>query len=260
LLAGKKFVVCGYGWCGRGLANRARGMGASVIVTEVDPLRALEAVMEGFRVLPILKAAKEGDIFVTVTGDKSVITTKHMLRMKDGAIIANSGHFNIEVEIEKLEKIAVKKRKVREHVVEYKIPNSKFQIPPGRASGRRPNKYQKTNYKFKTTGMKQQFSNETIEQLNNGYKRIYVLGEGRLINLVAAEGHPAEVMDLSFANQALAAEWFIKNKGKLEAKVYKLPEKLDRMVAKLKLNAMGIRIDKLTGEQRKYLQSWKEGT
>lgn len=215
LLAGKTFVVCGYGWCGRGLASRARGMGSQVIVTEVDPVKALEAVMDGFEVMPIAEAAKIGDIFVTVTGDRDVITMAEILKMKDGAILANSGHFNVEITVDELVKKAKSKRRVRENIDEY--------------------------------------------ILADGSKR-FVIGEGRLVNLVAAEGHPAEVMDMSFANQALAAEWLIKNKGKLEAKVYQLPQELDNEIASLKLAAMGVSIDKLTAVQKKYLESWKEGT
>lgn len=214
LLAGKTFVIAGYGFCGRGLASRARGMGAHVVVTEVDPVRALEAVMDGFTVIPMIEAAEIGDIFVTATGDKSVITVEHLKKMKDGAVIANTGHFNVEIEVKELEEAATKKRRVKEYVDEYIL------------SG----------------------------------KKIFLLGEGRLINLVAAEGHPPQVMDMSFADQALSCEWFIKNKEKLEAKVYTLPKDLDVMVASLKLKAMGIEIDKLTKEQKKYLTSWQEGT
>lgn len=214
LLAGKTFVVCGYGWCGRGLASRARGMGASVVVCEIDPVRALEAVMEGFRVMPMNEAAKQGDIFVTATGNKGVVTISHMRKMKDGAIVANTGHFNVEVEVDQLQEAASKRRKLRENVEEYKLLG----------------------------------------------KRIYVLGEGRLINLVAAEGHPPDVMDMSFANQALACEWFVGQKTRLAPKVYQLPEKLDKMVARLKLAAMGVTLDKLTVEQKKYLSGWSEGT
>ena len=215
LLAGKKFVVCGYGWCGRGLASRARGMGAIVIVTEVDPTKALEAVMDGFEVMPIADASKVGDIFVTVTGDKSVISLGHILHMKDGAVIANSGHFNVEVALDELEKKAKAKRKMREFVDEYTLPNG---------------------------------------------SRRYILGEGRLINLAAAEGHPAEVMDMSFANQALAAEFFVKNKGKLGVKVYTISPDMDKEIARLKLASMGVKIDTLTKEQKNYLSSWEEGT
>lgn len=224
LLAGKTFVVCGFGWCGRGLAGRASGMGAQVVVVEVDPVRALEAVMEGYTVMPMKKAAQTGDFFVTVTGDKSVITLEHMRRMKDGAVIANSGHFDVEIDVAGLEKIALKKREVRTHVVEYTIKSK----------------------------IKSQKSNRSM--------KIYILGEGRLINLAAAEGHPSEVMDMSFANQALAAEWFVKNNGSLKAKVYVLPKRLDKKVASLKLTSLGVKTGKLTRDQRKYLSSWKEGT
>ena len=215
LLAGKNFVVCGSGWCGRGLATRARGMGASVIVTEVDPVKALEAVMDGYRVMMLNQAIKEGDIFVTVTGDKNVISLKHILGMKDGAILANAGHFNVEIALGELEKKAKAKRNIRPFVDEY--------------------------------------------TLTDGTKR-FVLAEGRLINLSAAEGHPAEVMDMSFANQALAAEFFVKNKGKLAPQVYTISDKMDKEIARLKLAALGIKIDSLTAEQKKYLGSWKEGT
>lgn len=219
LLAGKRFVVCGYGWCGRGLASRARGMGALVFITEVDPVKALEAVMDGFSVVPIDEAAGFGDIFVTVTGDKEVITFEHMKKMKDGAILANSGHFNAEVSVEQLKKEAMGRKVVRPNVEEYII------------KGKRGEK-----------------------------KRLYILGEGRLINLVAAEGHPAEVMDMSFANQFLAAMWLVKNKGKLANRVYRLPEELDMEIAAMKLSAMGIKFDRLTAEQKRYLGSWQEGT
>jgi adenosylhomocysteinase len=215
LLAGKKFVVVGYGWCGRGLATRARGMGSHVIVTEVDPIKALEAVMDGFTVMRIADAASVGDIFVTATGDKGVISLTHMKEMKDGAIVANSGHFNVEIAVDELANLAVAKRKIREYVDEY--------------------------------------------TLKDGTKR-YVLGEGRLINLAAAEGHPPDVMDMSFANQALAAEFFINNKGKLSVQVYTISPEMDKEIARLKLIAMGIKIDSLTGEQKKYMSSWQEGT
>lgn len=215
LLAGKKFVVAGYGWCGRGLASRAKGLGAQVIVTEVDPVKALEAVMDGFSVMTIGAASKIADIFVTVTGDKNVISLPDILKMKDGAVVANSGHFNVEVAIDALEKIAKKKRKIRDYVEEY--------------------------------------------TLKDDTKR-FVLGEGRLINLTAAEGHPAEVMDMSFANQALAAEFFVKNRGQLKVKVYTISPKMDAEIARLKLISMGIKIDKLTREQKHYLASWEEGT
>jgi len=215
LLAGKKFVIAGYGWCGRGVASRARGMGADVIVTEVDPIKALEAVMDGYRVMSMKQAAKIGDIFITVTGDKHVISFEHMKLMKDGAVLSNSGHFNVELELDALEKNAKSKREARPFVTEY--------------------------------------------ILKDGSRR-FVLGEGRLVNLAAAEGHPAEVMDMSFANQALAAEFFMKNKGKLEVKVYAISKKMDSEIARLKLEALGVKIDKLTKEQTKYLSSWEEGT
>lgn len=215
LLAGKIFVVVGYGWCGRGLSSRARGMGSQIVVVEVDPIKSLEAYMDGFRVMRMLDAAKIGDIFVTVTGGKNSIGIDHILAMKDGAIVANSGHFNVEVAVEELAQKAKAKRAVREFVDEF--------------------------------------------TLKDGTKR-YVLGEGRLINLAAAEGHPAEVMDMSFANQALAAEFFVKNQGKLEVKVYSISPDMDREIARLKLEALGVKIDKLTKEQVKYLNSWQEGT
>jgi adenosylhomocysteinase len=215
LLAGKTFVVSGYGWCGRGLANRARGMGANVIVTEVDPLAALEAVMDGFRVLPMSQAAPIGDIFCTLTGDLNVLDKPHFEVMKDGAIVANSGHFNVEINIPALEQMAREKRRVREFVEQYLLPDG---------------------------------------------RRVNLLAEGRLVNLAAAEGHPASVMDMSFANQALALEYMVKHAGEMEGQVYPVPEVIDREIARLKLEAMGIRIDVLTEEQRKYLASWEEGT
>jgi len=215
LLAGKTIVVGGYGWCSRGIASRANGMGAKVIVTEVDPIRALEASMDGFTVMPMNEAVKSGDIFISATGDKHVISLKHMLGMKSGAVVANSGHFDIEIDMAGLEKAKKSKRRIRNQLDEYILKNG---------------------------------------------KKLYVAGEGRLVNLAAAEGHPAEVMDMSFANQALAAEWLVQNKGKLENKVYTLPRKLDVQVAELKLKALGIKIDKLTVEQKKYLNSWQEGT
>ncbi len=215
LLAGKTFVVAGYGWCGRGLAMRARGMGANVIVTEVKPLPALEAVMDGFRVMPMLEAAKVGDIFVTVTGDINVIDAHHFEVMKDGAIVANSGHFNVEINIPALEAMAKEKRLVRPFVEQYEL-----------ADGR----------------------------------RINLLGEGRLINLAAAEGHPASVMDMSFANQALAIEYLAQRGRELEKKVYPVPEAIDQEIAHLKLRAMGVEIDVLTEDQIRYLNSWEEGT
>jgi adenosylhomocysteinase len=214
LLAGSVFVVLGYGWCGRGLAMRAKGMGADVVVTEIDPLKALEATMDGFRAMPALDAAKIGDFFCTVTGNCEVLAQPHFERMKDGAIVANSGHFNVEVDIAWLEKNG-KKRTVREFVDEYTLKNG---------------------------------------------RRIAILGEGRLINLAAAEGHPSSVMDMSFANQALSVEYVVKNGKKLEKKVYPVPEDIDREIARLKLKSMGARIDKLTPKQEKYLASWEEGT
>jgi adenosylhomocysteinase len=215
LWAGKKVVVCGYGWTGRGIAMRARGMGAHVIVTEVEPVRALEAVMEGYQVMPLIDAAKVGDIFITVTGDKNVIDKAHFQVMKDGAIMANSGHFDVEINIPALEDMSKSKRRIRSSVDEYALKDG---------------------------------------------RNLYLLGEGRLINLAAAEGHPASVMDMSFANQALCAEYMVKNKGKLEVKVNPVPEEIDKEVARLKLKAMGVAIDTLTAEQRKYLTSWQEGT
>lgn len=215
LLAGKTFVVVGYGWCARGLAMRARGMGANVIVTEVDPLKALEAVMDGFRVMPMEKAAPIGDIFVTLTGDINVVDKHHFEVMKDGAIVANSGHFNVEINIPALAEMSVDKRLVRPFVEAYELPDGRL---------------------------------------------IHILGEGRLINLAAAEGHPASVMDMSFANQSLSAEYMVKNAEKLEQKVYGVPEDIDREIARLKLESMHISIDTLTEEQIKYLNSWQEGT
>jgi adenosylhomocysteinase len=215
LLAGSIFVVCGYGWCGKGVAMRARGEGAIVYVTEINPLRALEAAMDGFCVLPIKEAARKGDIFVTLTGDINVIQREHFILMKDGAIVANSGHFNVELDIPGLEKLSVKKRQMRDFTVEYTL---------------------------------------------RGGKRIYLLGEGRLINLAAAEGHPASVMDMSFANQALAAEYVRKHHKEFENKVYSVPRDIDKNIAALKLKAMGIKIDVLTAEQEKYLASWELGT
>jgi adenosylhomocysteinase len=215
LLAGKNFVVGGYGWCARGLAMRARGMGANVIVTEVDPMKALEAVMDGFRVMPMLEAAPIGDIFVTLTGDINVLDKHHFEAMKDGAIVANSGHFNVEINIPALEEMAVGKRLVRPFVEAYELPDGRI---------------------------------------------IHILGEGRLINLTAAEGHPASVMDMSFANQALSAEYMVKNAKALEKKVYGVPEDIDREIARLKLETMKVSIDTLTEEQVKYLNSWQEGT
>jgi adenosylhomocysteinase len=215
LLAGKVFVIGGYGWCARGLAMRARGMGANVIVTEVDPMKALEAVMDGFRVMPMMEAAPIGDIFVTLTGDINVIDLHHFEAMKDGAIVANSGHFNVEINIPALEEMAVEKRLVRPFVDAYRLPDGRI---------------------------------------------IHILGEGRLINLAAAEGHPASVMDMSFANQSLSAEYMVKNADKLENRVYSVPEDIDKEIARLKLASMRINIDTLTAEQVRYLNSWKEGT
>lgn len=215
LMAGLNFVVAGYGWCGRGVAMRARGAGSKVIVCEVVPLRALEAVMDGYQVMSLKEAARIGDVFVTVTGDKTVITKDHFLRMKDGAIVANSGHFNVEIDIPSLEKMSKGKRTIREFVEEYTLK-----------SGR----------------------------------KIYLLGEGRLINLAAAEGHPAVVMDMSFANQAMSALFLLKRGKKLEKKVYPVPREIDDDIARMKLKSLGITIDKLTPEQRKYLAGWEEGT
>ena len=215
LLAGCNFVVCGYGWCGKGVAMRARGMAAKVIVVEVDPLRALEATMDGYEVMPIKDASKIGDVFVTTTGDTSVIRREHFLLMKNGAILANSGHFNVEIDIPALEKLSRKKKRIREFVDEYVLANG---------------------------------------------RKIYLLGEGRLINLAAAEGHPAQVMDMSFANQALSAEYIIKHHKGLKNHVYAVPEAIDKNIARLKLKSMGIRIDTLTAEQEKYLSSWELGT
>lgn len=215
LIAGSNFVVCGYGWCGRGLAMRARGMGASVIVTEVDHLKALEATMDGFRVMPLAEASRIGDFFCTLTGDLHVIDKKHFLAMKDGAIVSNSGHFNVELNLAALAKMTKSRRKIREFVEEYRLKNG---------------------------------------------KRIYVLGEGRLINLAAAEGHPSSVMDMSFANQSLAAEYLLKKGKRLNNEVYGVPSQVDEMIAKLKLRSMGIKIDTLTKEQKEYLSSWEAGT
>ncbi len=215
LLAGKTFVVAGYGWCGRGLAMRAKGMGANVIVTEIDPLPALEAVMDGFRVMPMAEAAKIGDIFCTVTGDLNVLDGHHFAVMKDGAIVANSGHFNVEINIPALEEMSSRKKLVRPFVESYALKDG---------------------------------------------RQIFLLGEGRLINLASAEGHPASVMDMSFANQALSAEYMVKNAEKMEKKVYAVPDAIDREIARLKLAAMGVDIDVLTPEQVTYLNSWQEGT
>ncbi|MEE8349623.1 MAG: adenosylhomocysteinase [Acidobacteriota bacterium] len=215
LLAGAPFVVVGYGWCGRGVASRARGMGAHVMVTEVDPLRGLEAVMDGFQVVPMAEAAKAGKIFVSLTGNKHVLRKEHFEVMADGAVISNSGHFNVEIDIPALESLSKAKRTVREFVEEYLLEDG---------------------------------------------RRIYLLGEGRLINLAAAEGHPASVMDMSFANQSLAAEYLVKNHEEMKAQVYPVPPDIDQEIARLKLSAMGVRIDQLTEEQETYLNSWSEGT
>ncbi len=215
LLAGSVFVVAGYGWCGRGVAMRAKGMGAEVIVTEVDPLKALEARMDGYRVMPMIEAAKIADFIVTVTGNINVVDKQHFDVMKDGCIVANSGHFDVEINIKALEKVSVSKRRIRENVDEYTLPDG---------------------------------------------RKVYILAEGRLVNLAAAEGHPAAVMDMSFANQALSAEYIVKNHDKLEPKVYKVPDEIDFEVARLKLNALHIKIDELTEEQKEYLSSWEYGT
>lgn len=214
LISGATVVIAGYGWCGRGVAVRAKGMGANVIVTEIDPVKAIEAVMDGFMVMPMAKAAPLGDLFITLTGDINVVRLEHFQKMKSGAMICNSGHFNVEIDLASLEKSASKKREVRPNVVEYTL----------------------------------------------GKKLIYILAEGRLVNLAAAEGHPAMVMDMSFANQALAAEYVVKNYKKLERKVYVVPEKIDAEIAAIKLKSMGVNIDKLTAEQKKYLASWEMGT
>jgi len=216
LLAGKTFVVGGYGWCSRGIAMRARGQGANVVVTEIDPLRALEALMDGYRVMPMLEAAKIGDIFVSSTGDTNVIDRHHFKMMKDGAIVANSGHFNVEISIPALEEMAAgSPRRIRPFVDEYTLRDG---------------------------------------------RRIYLLAEGRLVNLAAAEGHPASVMDMSFANQALVAEYLVRSGAKLEGQVYSVPKEIDEEVARLKLRSMGLEIDRLTPEQEKYLRSWETGT
>lgn len=215
LLAGKFIVVAGYGWCGRGVAMRAKGMGANVIVTEIDPMKAIEATMDGFLVMPMSKAASMGDIFITLTGDVNVLDARHFKVMKDGAIVSNSGHFNCEINIETLKKMSRSVKSVRDFVEEFALRNG---------------------------------------------RKVYLLGEGRLINLAAAEGHPASVMDMSFANQALAAEYMVENASQLENKVYSVPEDIDKEIARLKLKSMGISIDKLTPEQAKYLASWQEGT
>jgi adenosylhomocysteinase len=215
LIAGLHVVVSGYGWCGKGVAMRAKGHGADVIITEISPTRALEAVMDGFRVMPMAEAAKIGDVFITVTGNKSILAHEHFERMKDGAVISNSGHFNVEIDIPALEKLASGRKLVRPFVEEFSMKDG---------------------------------------------RKIYLLGEGRLINLAAAEGHPASVMDMSFANQALASEYMVKNSSQLKPQVYSVPEAIDRQIAKLKLESMGIQVDKLTPDQEQYLASWSEGT
>ncbi len=215
LIAGRQFVVSGYGWCGRGVATRARGMGAHVIVTEVDPLRALEAMMDGFRVMAMREAARVGDVFITTTGNTEVIRREHFQVMQDGAILCNAGHFNVEIDIGTLRSLAKSRRMVREHVEEFKLRNG---------------------------------------------RRLYLLGEGRLINLVAAEGHPASVMDMSFANQVLSVQYAVRNAGRLEKRVYRVPREVDAEVARLKLASMGVKIDTLTAEQERYLRSWESGT
>jgi adenosylhomocysteinase len=215
LLAGLNFVVVGYGWCGKGLAMRAKGAGSHVVVCEVDPIKALEAEMDGFSVMPMAEAARIGDVFVTVTGNKGVIRREHFLKMKDGAIVANSGHFNVEIDIPALEKLAHGKRQIRPFIDEYTL---------------------------------------------KGGRKINLLGEGRLVNLAAAEGHPAMVMDMSFANQALSARYLIRHGRSLEKKVYPVPGAIDREIAALKLASMGVSIDKLTPAQKKYLEDWEEGT
>ncbi len=215
LIAGTNFVVCGYGWCGKGVAMRARGMGANVIVTEVDPIKALEAVMDGFRVMSMDEAAKVGHFFCTVTGNINVIRKEHLSKMRDGAIVCNSGHFNVEIDLDALRRIAKSKREIRPYVTEYRLKDG---------------------------------------------RRINVLADGRLVNLASAEGHPSGVMDMSFANQALCVEYLIKNRGRFENQVYKVPEKIDRAVAEMKLKSLGIKIDKLTPEQKRYLSSWEIGT
>jgi adenosylhomocysteinase len=215
LLAGKTVVVCGYGMCGRGVASRAKGLGADVVVTEIDPTRALEAAMDGFRVLPGRDAATQGDVFITVTGNKHVLGPDHFELMKDGAILCNAGHFDIELDLASLRRIASSQRRVRQEVDEFQL---------------------------------------------SGDRKIYVLSEGRLVNLAAAEGHPASVMDMSFANQALSCEWLVQNAASLGKKVYEVPTDIDTEVARLKLETMGVRIDELTAEQRAYLDGWEEGT
>jgi adenosylhomocysteinase len=214
LLAGKNFVICGYGWCARGIAMRAKGMGANVIVTEISPLRALEAAMDGFRVMPIARASEIGDVFVTATGNVNVIRKEHLQRMKNGALLANSGHFNVEISLKDLDGLATSKRNIRPNLQEYTLRNG---------------------------------------------RKLYLLAEGRLVNLAAAEGHPSEVMDLSFANQALSVEYLVKNK-KMQPRVHPVPKQIDETIARLKLAAMNLRIDRLTNEQKKYLATWETGT
>ncbi|OGN96781.1 MAG: adenosylhomocysteinase [Chloroflexi bacterium RBG_13_51_36] len=215
LWAGRKVVVSGYGWCGKGIAKRAQGLGAQVVITEVQPIPALEAAMDGYQVMPLIKACEIGEVFITATGDTSVIDKAHILKMRDGAIVANSGHFNVEINIPALERLAKSKRRIRSSIDEYTLSDG---------------------------------------------RRIYLLGEGRLINLAAAEGHPASVMDMSFANQALCLEYLTKTKGRLKPAVYPVPEEIDREVGRLKLASMNINIDSLTKKQKKYLESWEEGT
>lgn len=215
LIAGKTVVVAGYGWCGRGIAWRARGLGANVIVTEVNPIRALEALYDGFRVMKMADAAPLGDVFITATGNKDVIRKEHFLKMKNGALLANAGHFNVEISLPDLEHLSIRKRRIKPFIDEYTLRNG---------------------------------------------KKIYLLAEGRLVNLVAGEGHPSEVMDMSFSNQALAVKYLVENKGKLERKVYQLPYEIDEYIAKLKLASLGVEIDELTEEQRRYLSQWAEGT
>jgi len=215
LWAGRTVVISGYGWCGHGIAIRASGLGAHVIVTEVKPVRALEAIMDGYQVMPLMEAAKIGDVFITITGDKHVIDKKHLEVMKDGALLANSGHFNVEINIPALESLSDSKQEIRPFVEQYNLKDG---------------------------------------------RKLFLLGEGRLINLAAAEGHPANVMDMSFANQALCMEYIVKNSSTLERKVYAVPEEIDKQVARLKLDARGVRIDTLTPEQERYLNSWQEGT
>jgi adenosylhomocysteinase len=215
LWAGKKVVICGYGWCGRGIARRAQGLGSHVVVVEVDPIAALEAVMDGFEVMPLVDAARVGDIFITVTGDLNVLDSQHFRLMKDGALLANTGHFNVEINIPALDKMSRGKRLIRPFVEEYALRDG---------------------------------------------RKLYLLGEGRLINLAAAEGHPASVMDMSFANQALCLEYMVKSGSKLKPGVYPVPDEIDREIGRIKLKSMGIEIDRLSAEQEKYLRSWAEGT